>query len=53
MAEARKRLPGVVFEQAWTETEDGGLTYEIRGRDEQGKTREVKLSATGDLIEIE
>ncbi len=53
LAEARNQLPGVEFEQAWIEQEDGKTAYEIRGRDDQGKTREVKLSATGELIEIE
>ena len=50
---ARAELPKVDFEQAWVEREDGGLSYEIRGRDPDGKTREVKIASDGRIIETE
>lgn len=54
MALAREKLPGVDFERAWVEKEDDGeLAYEIRGRTEEGRTREIKISASGRVIEIE
>jgi hypothetical protein len=53
LAAAREALPGVEFEQAWRDEEGGGLAYEIRGTDDRGKTREVKVSASGEVLETE
>jgi uncharacterized membrane protein YkoI len=53
MAKAKERLPGVEFERAWVETEDGTTAYEIRGRDDDGKTRELKINAQGEVLEVE
>ncbi len=51
---AKERLPDVEFERAWLVKEEGGeLAYEIRGRNNQGKTREVKVSASGKVLEEE
>jgi uncharacterized membrane protein YkoI len=50
---ARSRLPGVEFDQAWMVREDGDLAYEIRGKNDRGKTREVKVSASGKVLEEE
>lgn len=54
MKVAQDRLKGIEFEQAWKLKDDsGGDAYEIRGRDENGKTREVKVSAAGKILEEE
>lgn len=50
METAKSKLPNVVFEQALKRS-DG--SWEIRGRDPKGKTRDVELSATGEFLEIE
>ena len=50
---ARQALPDVTLESALTGKSDGEEAYEIRGRDERGKTREVKVSASGKVIEVE
>ena len=54
MKVARQTWPGVEYEEAWLGEAGGGeVTYEVRGKDEQGKTREVKVSASGRVIEKE
>jgi hypothetical protein len=50
---ARETLPEVKLESAVTGKSDGVEAYEIRGRDERGKTREVKVSASGKVLEVE
>lgn len=50
---ARKELPGVDFEKAWTGKADAETAYEIRGRSKDGKVREVKISASGKVLEKE
>ena len=50
---ARKTLPGVTFEVAYKMKVDGKDAYEIRGKTKEGKTREVEVSATGEVIEVE
>ena len=50
---ARKELPGIRFDTAYKMKVDGKDAYEIRGKNAQGKTREVELSATGEVLEIE
>lgn len=50
---AKKELPGVSFEQAWKGRLKGETTYEIRGRTDDGKTRELKISESGKVIEVE
>lgn len=50
---ARRALPGVEFEQVWKIQENGGLNYGFRGRDEDGRTREVKVSSTGKVLGTE
>ena len=47
---ARQELPEVKFDSA-VRRSDGGL--EIRGKDAQGKLRDVEFSAKGDLTEVE
>ncbi len=53
MAVAKRELPGVDFEKAWKGSASGEDTYEIRGRDAAGKTRELKISASGKVLEVE
>ncbi len=50
---ARKQLPGYTFDTVYKMTVDGKDAYEIRGKDKQGKIREVEISATGEVLEIE
>ena len=50
---ARKELPGITFDVAYKLKVDGKDAYELRGKNKQGKTREVELSATGEVLEIE
>lgn len=47
---AKDQLPEVRFEQA---IKRGDGSYEIRGRDKQGKVRDVELNAKGEVTEIE
>ena len=50
---ARKQLSGYTFDTVYKTTVDGKDAYEIRGKDKQGKIREVEISATGEVLEIE
>jgi hypothetical protein len=50
MKVAKEKLPGVTFQQAWKKP-DG--TYEIRGKDANGKVREIELTEQGEVKEIE
>lgn len=53
---AAKALPMVKFEDAWknVDRETKALhSYEVRGRDKNGKVREVRVSTTGDILEME
>jgi uncharacterized membrane protein YkoI len=53
MEVARKELPGYTFDTAYKMQIDGKDAYEIRGKDRRGKTREVEVSATGEVLGIE
>jgi hypothetical protein len=55
MESAAKELPGVDFTEAWKNVEaDGALhSYEIRGRNANGKIREVRVADDGKILEIE
>jgi hypothetical protein len=46
---AKAKLPEVRCEQAVMR---GDGSFEIRGRDKQGKLRDVELSATGEVLEV-
>ena len=50
---ARKELPGFTFESASKLKVEGKDAYEIRGKNKQGKTREVELSTTGEVLAVE
>jgi len=50
---AKKELPGINFTEAFKMKVDGKDAYEIRGKDKRGKVREIELSLTGEVLEIE
>ncbi len=53
---ASKAIPGVKLNEAWKNLEQGGKlhSYEIRGKNAaDGKTREVRVSPTGEVLEME
>lgn len=53
---AAKAVPGVKFNEAWKNLDrDGKLhSYEIRGKNPaDGKIREVRVSTTGEILEME
>ena len=47
---AKEKLPDVQFENA-VKRKDG--SYEVRGKDKQGKVRDVEFSPTGEVTEVE
>ena len=53
MDAAKKKLPDVKFDSAWTEKKGDSVNYEVRGKDKAGKTRDVKVSPTGDILEVD
>lgn len=50
MSIAEEKLPEVKFEQC-VQRSDG--RYEISGKDARGKVREIEISPTGEILEIE
>jgi hypothetical protein len=50
---AKKELPGVNFDQARKAKFNGQDAFEIRGKDKRGKIREVEVSTSGQILEIE
>lgn len=55
MAAAKKKLPDVEFADGWKNLDKAGKlhSYEIRGRNKNGKIREVRVSPTGEILEVE
>ncbi len=51
----KKAVPGVTFDDGWQNlTPEGKLhSYEIRGKASNGKTREVRVSPEGKILEME
>lgn len=47
---AKEKLPNIAFEQAWT-TPSGN--YEVRGRDKNGKVRDIQIKPSGDIVEVD
>lgn len=55
MSTAQEKLPDVKFDTAWKEHEkaDGEDVFEVRGKTSSGKTRDVKVSASGKVLEVD
>jgi hypothetical protein len=53
MAIARQTLPNVTFESARKIQVDGEDVLEIRGKQPNGKVREVEVSMSGKVVEVE
>jgi hypothetical protein len=53
MEAAKKALPEVKFDQARKAKFNGQDAFEIRGKDSRGKIREVEVSTSGQILEIE
>lgn len=52
---AKKALPGIKFDDAWQNLDRQGnlLSYEVKGRAANGKIREVRVSPSGEILEME
>lgn len=52
---ANEKLPGVKFDTAWKEPEkkNGEDVFEVRGKTTNGKTRDIKVSASGSVLEVD
>ena len=50
---AKKAIPGITFNKAWKSKIEGQDAYEIVGKTKDGKTREVEVSVTGTVLNIE
>ena len=53
MEAATKALPDVKFDEARKAKFNGQDAFEIRGKDKRGKIREVEVSTSGEILEIE
>lgn len=54
-AAAKKALPEINFEDAWANVDADGQThsFELRGRSANGQIREVRVSPSGEVLEME
>jgi len=50
MKTAKEKLPGITFTEVFLKS-DG--TYEVRGKDKNGKVREVEVKADGTFVALE
>ena len=50
---AQEKLPGVKFDTAWTERDGDKIVYEVRGKSADGKTRDIKISPAGKVLEVD
>lgn len=52
---AQEKLPDVKFDTAWKEheQEDGEEVFEVRGKTKSGKTRDIKVTASGKVLEVD
>jgi hypothetical protein len=53
MKAAREALPDVTFSSAWKESAGGEDAYEVRGQNARGRIRDVKVSASGKVLELD
>ena len=47
---AQEKFPDVVFDSAFTETEDGQPVYELKGKAKSGKIHEVEVTKDGKIL---
>jgi len=50
MKVAKEKLPEVKFEKAW-KTRSGN--FEVRGKTDKGKVRDIQVTPTGDVVEVD
>ena len=50
MKVAKDKLPGVKFEQAW---KTPGGNFEVRGKGQNGKVRDIQVKPNGDVVEVD
>jgi hypothetical protein len=50
---ARAKLPGYTLQDAFKVKFEGQDAFEVRGKNKQGKIREVEVSPAGKLLEVE
>jgi hypothetical protein len=50
---AKAKLPDVAFEEAWKVDEGGREAFEVRGTNPRGKTRDIRVTADGKILEID
>ncbi len=48
---AQEKYPELVFDVAFTETEDGVPVYELKGKSKTGKMMEVEVTHDGKILE--
>lgn len=53
MKAAREKLPDVAFTTALKGKIRGKDAYELRGKTKQGKIREVEVSTSGEVLDVE
>ena len=50
---AQEKLPDIKFDTAWKIRVGGEDAYELRGKNQRGRVREVEVSASGKILEVE
>ena len=51
---AQEKLPDVKFDTAWKEHEkEGEEVFEVRGKTSGGKTRDIRVTASGKVLEVD
>ncbi|HXT57825.1 MAG TPA: hypothetical protein VN699_04280 [Pirellulales bacterium] len=50
---AQDKLPDIKFDTAWKIKVGGEDAYELRGKNQRGRVREVEVSASGKILEVE
>ena len=53
MKTAKENLPDVKFDSAWTEKDGSTIFYEVRGKSADGKTRDIRVTPEGKVLEID
>ena len=53
MKVANEKLPGIKFDTAWKEKDGDKTVYEVRGKSSDGKTRDIKISPDGSVLEVD